>query len=38
MGNLTDLPVDEVRIDMKVEAYAQLAEPGVGVVYWRPAH
>ena len=37
MGNLTGLSVDEVRIDMPVEAYALLAEPGVGVVYWRPA-
>ena len=37
MGNLTDCPIDAVRIGMEVEAYALLAEPQVGIPYWRPA-
>ena len=37
MGNVTDVDPDEVHIGMAVEAYAVLAEEGVGIPYWRPA-
>jgi uncharacterized OB-fold protein len=37
MGNLTDCPVDDVSIDMAVEAYVVEAAEGVGVPFWRPA-
>ncbi len=36
LGNVTDCPVDEVRVGMAVEAYAVAAAPGVGIPFWRP--
>lgn len=41
MTNVTDCPVEEVRIGMAVEAYALAAElpdgSRIGVPFWRPA-
>ena len=37
MGNLTDCPVESVRIGMPVEAYAVECEEGMAVPFWRPA-
>jgi len=36
MGNVTDCPVDDVRIGMPVEAYFVLAGEGIGIPYWQP--
>ena len=36
LGNVTDIPPDDVHIGMSVEAYAVLAEENVGIPYWRP--
>ena len=36
MSNVTDCPPDEVSIGMAVEAYAVLAEEGIGIPYFRP--
>ena len=36
MGNVTGCAVEEVRIGMPVEAWAVLAEEGIGVPFWRP--
>jgi len=37
MGNVTDCPVDDVRIGMPVEAYFVLAGEGIGIPYWQRA-
>ena len=37
MGNVTDVEPDDVHVGMAVEAYAVIAEDGIGVPYWRPA-
>lgn len=37
MGNVTDLDPEAVHIGMAVEAYAVIAEDGIGIPYWRPA-
>jgi uncharacterized OB-fold protein len=37
LANITDVDPDDVHIGMAVEAYAVLAEEGVGIPYWRPA-
>ena len=37
MGNITDVDPDEVKIGMPVEAYAIIAEEGIGIPCWRPA-
>ena len=36
LGNITDIEPDDVHIGMSVEAYAVLAEEGIGIPYWRP--
>jgi uncharacterized OB-fold protein len=35
-GTLTGIAVDDVRVDLPVEAYAVEYEPGRAVPYWRP--
>lgn len=37
MGNVTGCAVEDVEIDMAVEAYAVRTEDGLGVPFWRPA-
>ena len=37
MGNVTDCPVERVRIGMPVEAYAVECGDGLAVPFWRPA-
>lgn len=37
MGNLTDCPIEAASVGMAVEAYAVLAEEGVGIPFWKPA-
>ncbi|HBZ72180.1 MAG TPA: hypothetical protein DEP35_21590 [Deltaproteobacteria bacterium] len=37
MGNVTDCPVESVRIGMSVEAYAVECGDGLAVPFWRPA-
>jgi uncharacterized OB-fold protein len=37
MGNVTGLPVDEVGVGARLEAYAVEFEPGLAVPFWRPA-
>ena len=37
MGNVTDCPVEHVKIGLRVEAYAVECEPGLAVPFWRPA-
>jgi uncharacterized OB-fold protein len=37
LSNVTDVSPDDVHIGMAVEAYAVIAEDGVGIPYWRPA-
>jgi uncharacterized OB-fold protein len=37
LGNVTDCPVEDVRIGMPVRAYAQPAEDGIAIPFWRPA-
>jgi uncharacterized OB-fold protein len=36
LGNVTDCPVEAVRVGLPVEAYALLADEGLGIPYWRP--
>jgi hypothetical protein len=36
VGNVTDCPVEQVRVGMPVEAYAVAAADKVGVPFWRP--
>ena len=38
MSNITDCNVDEVRIGMAVEVHMVVAEPGVGIPFFRPAN
>jgi uncharacterized OB-fold protein len=35
-GTLTGIAVDDVRVDLPVEAYAVEYTPGRAVPYWRP--
>jgi len=37
MGNVTGCPVEQVKIGLRVEAYAVESEPGLAVTFWRPA-
>ena len=37
MGNVTGCPVEQVKIGLRVEAYAVECEPGLAVPFWRPA-
>ena len=37
MGNVTDCPIESVRIGMPVEAYAVECGGGLAVPFWRPA-
>ena len=37
MGNITDCAIEDVEIDMAVEAYAVRTEDGLGIPFWRPA-
>jgi uncharacterized OB-fold protein len=37
MGNVTDCPVEQVRIGLRVEAYAIECGDGLAVPFWRPA-
>jgi uncharacterized OB-fold protein len=37
MGNVSDCPVEQVRIGMPVEAYAIECGDGLAVPFWRPA-
>jgi uncharacterized OB-fold protein len=36
LGNVTNCPVEAVRVGLPVEAYALLADEGLGIPYWRP--
>jgi hypothetical protein len=36
MGNVTDCPVERVKIGLPVEAYAVECEPGLALLFWRP--
>ena len=37
LGRLTDCAVDDVRVGMKLEAYALEVEEGFALPFWRPA-
>jgi uncharacterized OB-fold protein len=37
MTNVTGCPVEDVHIGMRVEAYAERVEDGVGILFWRKA-
>ena len=37
LGRLTDCAVEDVRVGMKLEAYALEVEEGFALPFWRPA-
>ena len=37
MGNVTGIPVEQVKIGLRVEAYAVECGDGLAVPFWRPA-
>lgn len=37
MGNVTDVPADEVTVGLPVQLYSVLVAEGIAVPFWRPA-